>query len=168
MPWITIISVILCISLIQTTLLQHISVLGIQPDLFIIFLVFHTLNSKLERSLHTNWSIGLAKDCFTEGLFGLNTVLFVIMGYMISMIKDNIYGRHLATQISVTFIISIIYNFLYLFMFSMSFTSASLLPLVWKCPHIANYNSIIVPPVFWLLNRFYSSFGFPSLRRKIR
>jgi rod shape-determining protein MreD len=118
--------------------------------------------------LHTNWSIGLAKDCFTEGLFGLNTVLFVIMGYMISMIKDNIYGRHLATQISVTFIISIIYNFLYLFMFSMSFTSASLLPLAWKCPLIAIYNSIIVPPVFWLLNRFYSSFGFPSLRRKIR
>ena len=168
MPWITIISVTLCISLIQTTLLQHISVLGIQPDLFIIFLVFHTLNSKLERSLHTNWSIGLAKDCFTEGLFGLNTVLFVIMGYTISMIKDNIYGRHLATQISVTFIISIIYNFLYLFMFSMSFTSASLLPLAWKCPLIAIYNSIIVPPVFWLLNRFYSSFGFPSLRKKIR
>ncbi len=166
MPWITIISVIICISLIQTTLLQHISVLGIQPDLFIIFLVFHTLNSKLERSLHTNWSIGFAKDCFTEGIFGINTVLFVIAGYIISMIKDNIYGRHLATQIAVTFIISIIYNFLYIFMFSISFTSAGILPMVWECPFIAIYNSIIVPPVFWLFNRFYSSFGFPSLRRK--
>ena len=168
MPWVTIISVILCISLVQTTVLQHISVLGIQPDLFIIFLVFHTLNAKPERSLHTNWSIGLAKDCFTEGLFGLNTVLFVLMGYIISIIKDNIYGRHLATQISVTFIISIIYNFLYLFMFSISFTAAGLFPLALKCPLIATYNSIIVPPVFWLLNRFYTSFGFPSLRRKIR
>ncbi len=168
MPWITIISVILCISLIQTTLFQHISVLGIQPDLFIIFLVFHSLNSKLDRSLHTNWSIGLAKDCFTEGLFGLNTVLFVIVGYIISIIKDNIYGRHLATQISVTFIISIIYNFLYLFIFLLSFTTACLLPMAWKCPLIAIYNSIIVPPVFWLLNRFYSSFGFPSFRKKIR
>jgi len=112
--------------------------------------------------------MGIAKDCFSEGLFGLNTVLFVIVGYMISMIKDNIYGRHLATQISVTFIISIIYNFLYLFMFSISFTSAGLLPMVLKCPLIAIYNAIIVPPVFWLFNRFYSSFGFPSLRRKIR
>ncbi|MBT3353350.1 MAG: rod shape-determining protein MreD [Candidatus Scalindua sp.] len=168
MPWFAIISVILCISLIQTTLLQHINVLGIQPDLFIIFLVFHSLNSKLERSLHANWTIGLAKDCFSEGLFGLNTVLFVIVGYMISMIKDNIYGRHLATQISATFLISIIYNFLYLFMFSISFTSAGLLPMVLKCPLIAIYNSIIVPPVFWLLNRFYSSFGFPSLRRRTR
>jgi rod shape-determining protein MreD len=116
--------------------------------------------------LHTNWTIGLAKDCFTEGLFGLNTVLFVIVGYAISMIKDNMYSRHLATQISVTFIISILYNFLYLFMFSISFASAGLLPIVWKCPLIAIYNSIIVPPVFWLLNRFYSSFGFSSLRRK--
>ncbi len=167
MPWFAIISAILCISLIQTTLLQHISVLGIQPDLFIIFLVFHSLNSKLDRSLHANWSIGLAKDCFSEGLFGLNTVLFVIAGYLISMIKDNIYGRHLATQISVTFIISIIYNFLYLFMFSISFTSAGLLPMVLKCPLIAIYKSIIVSPVFWLLNRFYSPFRLLFLRRKI-
>ncbi len=166
MPWVTIISVILCISLIQTTLLHHISVLGIQPDLFIVFLIFHSLNSKLERSVHSNWVIGLAKDCFTEGLFGLNTVLFVIMGYLISMIKDNIYGRHLATQILVTLIISLIYNFLYLFMLSISFTSTGLLPIVWKCPLIAIYNSMMVFPVFWLFNKYYSSFGFPSLKRK--
>jgi rod shape-determining protein MreD len=166
MPWVTIISVILCISLIQTTLLHHISVLGIQPDLFIVFLVFHTLNSKLERSVHSNWVIGLAKDCFTEGLFGLNTVLFVITGYLISMIKDNIYGKHLATQISVTLIISLIYNFLYLFMLSLSLTSTGLLPMVWKCPLIAIYNSVMVPPVFWLFNRYHSSFGFQSLKRK--
>ena len=158
MPWVTIISVILGISLIQTTLLHHISVLGIQPDLFIVFQVFH--------SLHSSWVIGFAKDCFTEGLFGLNTVLFVIMGYLISMIKDNIYGRHLATQILVTLIISIIYNFMYLFMLSISFTSTGLLPLVFKCPLIAVYNSVMVPPVFWLFNRYYSSFGFPSLKRK--
>jgi len=166
MPWVTIISVILCISLIQTTLLHHISVLGIQPDLFIVFLVFHSLNSKLERSVHSNWVIGLAKDCFTEGLFGLNTVLFVITGYLISMIKDNIYGKHLATQISVTLIISLIYNYLYLFMLSLSLTSTGLLPMVWKCPLIAIYNSVMVPPVFWLFNRYYSSFGFPSLKNK--
>lgn len=164
MPWVTIISVIICISLIQTTLLHHIKVLGIQPDLFIVFLVFHSLNSKLERSVHSNWVIGFAKDCFTEGLFGLNTILFVITGYLISMIKDNIYGKHLATQILVTLIISLIYNFLYLFMLSISFSSTGLLPMVWKCFLIAIYNSIMVPPVFWFFNRYYSSFGFSSLK----
>lgn len=168
MPWITILSVILCITLIQTTLLHHISVLGIQPDLFIIFIVFHSLNSRLERSFHVNWAAGLAKDVFTEGFFGLNTILFVISGYIISIIKEKIYGRHLMTQISVTFIISIIYNFLYLLMLSITFTSAGLLPMALKCPLIAIYNAIAVPPVFWLLNKFYSSFGFPSLHRRIR
>ncbi len=164
MPWVTIISVTLCISLIQTTLLHHISVLGIQPDLFIVFLVFHSLNSKLERSVQSNWAIGFSKDCFTEGHFGLNTVLFVITGYLISMIKENIYGKHLATQISVTIIISLIYNFLYFFMLSISFTSTGLLPLMWKCPLIAIYNSIVVPPVFWLFNKYHSAFGFPTTK----
>ncbi|MFQ5787031.1 MAG: rod shape-determining protein MreD [Thermodesulfobacteriota bacterium] len=166
MPLITIISVILCISLIQTTLLHHISFLGIQPDLFIIFLVFHSLNSKTERSFHVSWATGLAKDIFSEGPFGLNTFLFIIAGYLVSIIKGNIYGRHLGTQISVTFIISIIYNLLYLLVLSISLTSASLLSMMWECPLIAIYNTVIVPPVFWLFSRFYSSFGFPSLRRK--
>ncbi len=166
MPWVTIISVTLCISLIQTTLLHHISVLGIQPDLFIVFLVFHSLNSKLERSVQSNWVIGFSKDCFTEGHFGLNTVLFVITGYLISMIKENIYGKHLATQIFVTIIISLIYNFLYFFMLSISFTSTGLLPLMWKCPLIAIYNSIVVPPVFWLFNKYHSAFGFPATKRR--
>ncbi len=164
MPWVTIISVTLCISLIQTTLLHHISVFGVQPDLFIVFLVFHSLNSKLERSVQSNWAIGFSKDCFTEGHFGLNTVLFVITGYLISMIKENIYGKHLATQIFVTIIISLIYNFLYFFMLSISFTSTGLLPLMWKCPLIAIYNSIVVPPVFWLFNKYHSAFGFPTTK----
>ena len=166
MPWITIISVILCISLIQTTLLHHISFLGIQPDLFIIFLVFHSLNANLERSFHASWVVGLAKDIFSEGPFGLNTVLFIIAGYLVSIIRGSIFGRDLVTQISFTFVISIIYNLLYLSLLSILITSTGLLPMAWKCPVIAIYNSIIVPPVFWLFNRFYSSFGFPSLKRK--
>ena len=166
MPWITITSVILCISLIQTTLLHHISFLGIQPDLFIIFLVFHSLNADRERSFHASWVVGLAKDIFSEGPFGLNIVLFIIAGYIVSIIRGNIFGRHLATQISVTFIVSIIYNLLYLFLSSILITSADLLPMVWKCPVIAFYNSIIVLPVFWLFSKFYSAFGFPSLKRK--
>ncbi|ODS33951.1 MAG: cell shape determining protein MreD [Candidatus Scalindua rubra] len=168
MPWILIIGIILCISLIQTTLLHHISVLGIQPDLFIIFLVFYSLNSNLKRSFHVNWAIGLAKDFFTEGLFGLNPILFVIVGHLISIIKDKIFGRHLITQILVTLIISIIYNLLYFFILSVSLASVDLLPTVWKCPIIAIYNSLIVSPVFWLFNRFYSSIKFPFLNRKTR
>jgi len=166
MPWITIISVILCISLIQTTLLHHISFLGIQPDLFIIFLVFHSLNANFDRSFHASWAVGLAKDIFSEGTFGLNTVLFIIAGYLISIIRGNIFGKHLATQISVTFIVSIIYNLLYLCSLSILLASSGLLTMVWECPMIAIYNSIIVPPVFWLFNRFYSLFGFPSLKRR--
>jgi hypothetical protein len=73
---------------------------------------------------------------------------------------------HLVTQISVTFIISIIYNLLYLCLLSILITSTGLLTLAWKCPLIAIYNSITVLPVFWLFSKFYSSFGFPSLKRR--
>jgi rod shape-determining protein MreD len=165
MSWI-IISITLCISLIQTTLIPHISILGIYPDLFIIFLVYHYLNSDPRQTFHAHLAIGLAKDFFSEGHFGLITIMFVILGYLISTIKDNIFRKHLVTQIMVTFIISIMYNFVYLIILSISLTSANLLAMTWKCPIIAVYNSIMALPVFWLLNRLYSSLRLSSLNRK--
>ncbi|MFQ5963974.1 MAG: rod shape-determining protein MreD [Candidatus Scalinduaceae bacterium] len=166
MSWITIISIIFCISLFQTTILFHTSILGIQPDLFIIFLVYCSLNLNLERAFHANWATGLAKDIFSEGCFGLNTIIFVIVGYLISMIKDEIFRKHLVTQIVVTLIISIIYNFMYLFMLSFTLTSVSLLTMIWKCVIISVYNSIIVFPVFWLFDKTYTLSGISSLDRK--
>ncbi len=164
MPWIAIISTILCISLIQTTLLPYINFLGIQPDLYIIFLVYVSLNTDLERAFHANWAIGLAKDFFIEGPLGLNAIIFILMGYLISIIKDNIFRKHLTTQILVTLTISIIYNLLYLFMLSISLASANLLTTIWKSPIIAIYNSLIVFPVFWLFNKLYSSLRYPFFR----
>lgn len=166
MPWIAVISIVLCISLIQTTLLAYISVLGIQPDLFIIFLVYVSLNSDLEGAFYANWMTGLAKDLFSEGPFGLSAIMFVVVGYLISMTKDNIFRNNVTTQILVTLAISIIYNLMYLFMLSISLASVSLLMLVWKCPMIAIYNSLIALPIFWLFKKFFSSLGTSSLIRK--
>jgi len=167
MPWIIIISITLCISLIQTILLPHISIQGVHPDLFIIFLIYHYLNSDSKQTFHASLAIGLTKDIFSVGPFGLTTVIFVILGYLISMIKTNIYKKHLLTQIMVTLIISIIYNLLYLFISSALLTSTDLLAMVWKCPIIAVYNSIIVLPVFWLFNRIYSSLRLSILDRRL-
>lgn len=164
MSWISIISTILCISLIQTTLLSYISILDVQPDLFMVFLIYVSLNTDLERAFHTNWAIGLAKDLFSEGAFGLNAIMFIIVGYLISITKDYIFRKHLTTQILVTFIVSIIYNLFYLSMLSISLASTNILAMMWKCPLVAIYNSLIVLPVFWLFNKFYSSYRSPFFR----
>ncbi len=164
MPWIAVISTILCISLIQTTLLLYVNILGVHPDLFIIFLVYVSLNSDLERSFHANWAIGLAKDFFSEGPFGLNAIIFVLMGYIISMVKDTIFRKHLTTQILVTLTISIFYNLLYIFMLSISLASTNILTTMWKTPIVSVCNSLIVFPAFWLLDKLYSSLRSPYYR----
>ena len=162
MPWFTIIIVLLCISLIQTTLLFYISIFNIHPDLFFIFLVYFSLNFDIERSFYGNWAAGLAKDFFSGNLFGLNTIMFVVIGYLISLIKDEIFRKHLFTQILVTFVVSIIYNFVSVFMICFSLKSVNLLTMVWKCPTIAIYNALVVPPIFWLLDRLYSPSKFST------
>ncbi|MCP5003826.1 MAG: rod shape-determining protein MreD [Planctomycetes bacterium] len=162
MPWITVIGILLCISLIQTTLLSSISVFDIHPDLFFIFAVYFSLTFNLTRSFHVNWAAGLTKDIFSDNLFGLNTIMFVLTGYLLSMIREDIYRKHLFTQILVTFIISIIYTFISLFMIFNSLPSVNFLTMMWKCPTIAMYNALIVPPVFWLLDRLCSPSRFST------
>lgn len=162
MPWINVISILLCISLIQTTLLRSLSIFDIHPDLFLIFTVYFSLNFNLTRSFHVNWATGLAKDLFSDNLFGLNTLIFVIVGYLISMIREDIYRKHLFTQILVTFIISMIYNFISLIMLFSSLPSMNFLTILWKCPTIAVYNALIVPPAFWLLDRLYTPSKFST------
>ncbi len=162
MPWITVISVLLCISLIQTTLLFSLSIYGIHPDLFLIFTVYFSLNFSLTRSFHVNWATGLAKDLFSGNLFGLNTIMFVIVGYLISIIRNEIYRKHLFTQILVTFLISILYNFISLIMLFCSLPSVNFLTMLWKCPTIAVYNALIVPLMFWLLDKLYSPSKFST------
>jgi rod shape-determining protein MreD len=141
--------------------------MGAHPDLFIIFLVYHYLNSDLKQTFHANWAIGLANDFFSEGPFGLTTIMFVILGYLISMTKDNIFRKHLVTQIMVTFIISIVYNLFYLIMLTAFLSSTNLLSMVWKCPLITVYNSIIAIPAFWLFGRIYSSLRLSILNRRL-
>lgn len=166
MPWIAIISVIVIISIIQTTLLPYISILGTQPDLFIIFLVYVSLNYGFDRSFYANWAIGLSKDLFSEGPFGLSTLMFVITGYFVSIIREEIFRKHLLTQILVTFIITSIYNFMYIFVLSISLSSTSMMSVWWKCPIVAIYNSLLVLPAFWLFNKLDSSLGVTFVNRK--
>lgn len=167
MPWIVLIIIALCISLVQTIVLPHISFMGTHPDLFLIFLVYHCLSSDLKHTFHANWAIGLAKDFFSAGPFGLNTFLFVFLGYIISMTKENIFRKHLATQIMVTFIISIVYNFFYILLLAVFLNSTNLLVMLWKCPLIAAYNSIIAIPAFWLLGKIYSLLRVSILDRRL-
>ncbi|KAA3600510.1 MAG: rod shape-determining protein MreD [Candidatus Scalindua sp. AMX11] len=162
MPWITVISILLCISLIQTTLLFSICIFDVHPDLFLIFTIYFSLNFNPTRSFHVNWATGLAKDLFSSNLFGLNTIMFVIAGYLISIIREEIYRKHLFTQILVTFFISMIYNFISILMLFSTLQSVNFLTMIWKCPTIAVYNALIVPPVFWLLDRLYSPSRFST------
>ncbi|HHT9124456.1 MAG TPA: rod shape-determining protein MreD [Candidatus Brocadiia bacterium] len=151
---------LLCTSLIQSALLQHLSPWGIRPDLFIIFVIFFSFKFNAKQANLPIFIVGITKDVFSAGPLGLNAFLFIICGFLISLIKDRIFKEHPFTQAIITFIISVLYGTGYVSVLSLSSHSVSITGIGWRITAVALYTALIAPFAYLLLCRFRFSYLF--------
>lgn len=154
---------LLCVSLFQSTLLQHLSPWGIRPDLFIILVVFFSLKVDTRQASLFNFLFGITKDFFSAGPLGLNALLFIICGFLISLIKDRIFKEHPFTQAVITFSTSLLYGIGYVFILSLSSYTVSISGVGWRTAVAALYTALIAPFAYRLLRKFRFSTGFAHL-----
>lgn len=152
--FITLFILLLCASLIQSALCQHLSPWTIRPDLFIIFVTFFSLKFDTKQASLPIFFVGITKDVFSAGPLGLNAFLFIICGFFISLIKDRIFKEHPFTQAIITFIISLIYGIGYVSILSLSSYSVSITEAGWRSAAAALYTALIAPFVYRLLRKF--------------
>lgn len=154
MRWITLLILLLCASLIQSTLLGRLNPWMIRPDLFIIFVIFFSLKIDTKQANLRNFFVGITKDVFSAGPLGLNAFLFIICGFFIGSIKDRIFKEHPFTQAIITFIMSLLYGTGYVSILSLSSYSVSITGTGWIIIMAALYTALIAPFVYQLLHRF--------------
>ncbi|MGR3310799.1 MAG: rod shape-determining protein MreD [Candidatus Brocadiales bacterium] len=163
MRWITLFILLLCVSLFQSALLQRLSPWGIRPDLFIIFVIIFSLKIDTKQASLLNFFVGITKDIFSLGPLGLNAFLFIICGFLISLIKDRIFKEHPLTQAIITFFTSLLYGIGYVFILSLSSYSVSITGVGWRVTMAAFYTALIAPFAYRLLHKFRFSLGLVRL-----
>ncbi|MCC7211471.1 MAG: rod shape-determining protein MreD [Candidatus Brocadia sp.] len=154
MRWFTFFCMLFCISLFQSTLMYWINLGTAAPDLYFPFVVFYAFLTDVKRNTVANWLTGMSKDLFSEGSFGMNSVLFVAIGFFLWSSREILFRGHLVTQILITFIFSVIYNIIYTIHVEISFHSlcfSSTLRMIF-CSSF--YTAMVVPVLFWIFNRF--------------
>ncbi len=155
---------ILIIILIQSTILEYLSILNIQPNIMIVFIIcIALLNGNIEGA-----SVGFAAGLLQDMLFGYSVGFYALLGmylgYAAGSSNKRLYKEHLIVAVLFTFIWSFAYEFaFYFFKYFGDILYGNIrffYPVVRIILPEAVYNSVISIPVYLLIvkltNRFES------------
>jgi rod shape-determining protein MreD len=150
-------AIIVVALLIQLTLINSITILGLKPDLIMVVVVVFSLLKGEKEGTISGFSSGLLQDIFSTGLLGINALAKTVIGFTCGIFKEKIFHEHILFLIPViTFIASIMQSiliFLLLRAFGIEYN------LSWSLKQLALpealYSSLLSPFIFLAINKLF-------------
>ena len=147
-------AIIVVALLIQLTLINSITILGVKPDLIMVVVVVFSLLKGEKEGTISGFASGLLQDIFSTGLLGINALAKTVIGFICGILKEKIFHEHILFLIPViTFIASIMQSiliFLLLRAFGIEYN------LAWSLKQLALpealYSSLLSPFMFLGMN----------------
>lgn len=113
MRYLTYIILIIINFLLQTTIFENISIIGIKPNTTVILIVsFAFMRGDIEGSL-IGFLAGLLTDCFFESFLGLNAFIGLCIGFLAGKLFSDFYKN----KIIIPFLLTTLFTFLNSIMF---------------------------------------------------
>ena len=148
---------VIALAVIQTTMLRPIQIFGVQPNLFVIFVVCAAiLSSSAPESAIMGFVLGFLFDFLIGRTPGVSMLLLMYAGVLNGMLYKRILTGKYFGIITTVFVTSLLYSFLYYSMhfamwgmgnFGYAFLRVMLVETV--------YNTIIAIPMFLLMRKGY-------------
>jgi len=152
-------AIIVVALLIQLTLINSITILGLKPDLIMVVVVVFSLLKGEKEGTISGFASGLLQDIFSTGLLGINALAKTVVGFTCGILKEKMFYEHILFLIPViTFIASFMQSiliFLLLRAFGLEYG------LAWSLKQIALpealYSSLLSPFVFLAINKLFQT-----------
>ncbi len=150
-------AIIVVALVIQLTLINSVTILGLKPDLImVVVVVFSLMKGEKEGSI-SGFVSGLLQDIFSTSLLGINALAKTVIGFTCGILKEKIFHEHILFLIPViTFIASFLQSiliFLLLRAFGIEYG------LAWSLKQIALpealYSSLLSPLIFLAINKLF-------------
>ncbi|MCL2859940.1 MAG: rod shape-determining protein MreD [Oscillospiraceae bacterium] len=94
----------LIIYFLQSSFFQIFTIAGVKPNLFIIFIIFVSLNTSKYYAMSIGIVVGLLIDFIIGNNIGQNAILYGLLGYIISSIRVRISKESRISNILIIFI----------------------------------------------------------------
>jgi len=150
-------AIIVVALLIQLTLINSITILGLKPDLIMVVVVIFSLLKGEKEGTISGFASGLLQDIFSTGLLGINALVKTVIGFTCGILREKIFHEHILFLIPViTFIASFIQSILIFFLLR---TFGIEYNLIWSLKQVALpealYSSLLSPFVFLAINKLF-------------
>ena len=150
-------AIIVVALVIQLTLINSVTILGLKPDLIMVVVVVFSLRNGEKEGTISGFASGLLQDIFSTGLLGINALAKTVIGFTCGILKEKIFHEHILFIIPIiTFIASFIQSilvFLLLRAFGIEYN------LAWSLKQIALpealYSSLLSPFIFLIINKLF-------------
>ena len=152
-------AIIVVALLIQLTLINSITILGLKPDLIMVVVVVFSLLKGEKEGTISGFASGLLQDIFSTGLLGINALVKTVIGFICGILKEKIFHEHILFLIPIiTFIASFIQNIL---IFSLLRAFGIEYNLAWSLKQVALpealYSSLLSPFIFLAINKLFQT-----------
>jgi len=150
-------AIIVVALLIQLTLINSITILGLKPDLIMVVVVIFSLLKGEKEGTISGFASGLLQDIFSTGLLGINALVKTVIGFTCGILREKIFHEHILFLIPViTFIASFIQSILIFFLLR---TFGIEYNLIWSLKQVALpealYSSLLSPFIFLVINKLF-------------
>ncbi|MBE7038606.1 MAG: rod shape-determining protein MreD [Ruminococcaceae bacterium] len=99
---------------LQTTFFTRIKIFGVIPNLVLVFSVCFFSVNKVPHSAFFGVVAGLMLDWIVGDKTGLNAIIFLYLGVFVSFVSNRFFYKRLVYIFILTFLISAVYNALFL------------------------------------------------------
>lgn len=150
-------AIIVVTLLIQLTLINSVTILGLKPDLILVVVVVFSLLKGEKEGTISGFVSGLLQDIFSIGLLGINALAKTVIGFTCGILKEKIFHEHILFIIPViTFIASFMQSILIFLLLRAFGTEYNL---AWSLKQIALpealYSSLLSPFIFLAINKLF-------------
>ena len=141
--------------ILQTTILRHISIIGVAPNLlFTIAVCYSIMEEDIVSVAAMGFACGAVLDIFGMYVFGLSALLCLYIVIACSITEAQFFKNSLRIALMIVFVFSIVYETLYLFFKLYLWTDMNFLfSVVRVIIPTAMYNTIAAVPMYFLLKK---------------
>lgn len=94
--------------MLQSTVLDNFRILGAKPDLMLLLVVFFALFFGPSAGIEIGFVAGILKDVLSLDVFGANTVILAMAGFVTGLLGPKFSKDSKATQATLVFLVSLI------------------------------------------------------------
>jgi rod shape-determining protein MreD len=149
-----VIPLLTAIAILQATVLPHLGIWGVFPDLPLLFVIGWSLLRGVREGVIWGFIAGVAVDLLSGAPFGAATLPLIAVGVLAGLGQATVFGAHVALPMLAMFLATILYDLLFLLVVNISGQEVmwlgSLMRIILPS---AVLNALLMPLVFWGLRK---------------